>query len=244
MALRSLRDKAEEQNIVDAASAVIDKEFQLSPTERVDGLMNFQWHRLHVVTNGFTNLPKMRILDIGCGAKPRDGSEFTDVANRGEHAGFLPRMYEPWFARFAAACGANVTGIDRRPSPGENYEHKKIELKDASDCAALLREFDDDSFDLINSSAFLVAPSRIKEDSRWGGDVTAPELIDRLTHDQLEDLDVAITGEVKRMLKEGGYFLYNQSIYRKLNNQLEKQPDLMVSLAEFGMPVQPQKNVT
>lgn len=214
-----------QQVIVDAAQEEIDTSFPAHDT--VDTLMRTQYLRLHLVTNGFIDLAGKQILDIGCGAKASQNSVLNEERRRGD--------YEPWFCRFAAACGAKVTGIDRRKSEGENFRHLQSDIKNPQ----TLEQFDPDSFDIVNSSAFLVPPKK-EATHALGMNVTAQELLD-LTDSELERLDEAIIQQVTRILKDEGYFLYNERIYQKKNGELHAAPNVATLLAQMGFPAKAQR---
>lgn len=219
------KEKQTGQQIVDQAQKEIDSQF---PTEdTINSLMRFQYFRLSIVTSNFTELQGKKILDIGCGAKAASTAP-QEERRKG--------MYEPWFARFAAVCGADVIGIDRRKSEGENFVHLQADIAKPE----TLQQFSDTSFDIVNSSAFLVPKKRQAADS-LGINVTAPELLSRLSDEELELLDDAITKQVMRILKEGGYFFYNERIYQKRGDELRAAPNLAILVAEHGFPVMPQR---
>ncbi len=223
-----------EQKIVNASQEIIDRQFPAQDT--IDSLMRLQWLRIHLVSNGFTELAGKNILDIGCGAR----SDFSLASpknvleRRPTHETPSTQMYEPWFCRFAAACGANVIGIDRRPSAGENFTHVHANIAKPETLGSYPAEY----FDIVNSSAFLVTAARRAVDAR-GMYPEAPEFYD-VGDKELEKLDDNITKEVARMLKEGGYFLYNEVIYKKEGGKLHRQPDVFQQLRD-NRPVTPQR---
>ncbi len=223
----------EAQRLVDKAQEEIDTRFP-PPVESINRKMRFQYWRLFWATEGFTRLPGKDILDIGCGARPRPQREGAPL----EHSG-PGRMYEPWFSRFAAAAGAHVIGIDRRPSADENYTHVQGNILDPE----ILDRFDDKTFDIVNSSAFLVAPYRQKLDA-LGLNVTAPEILDQLDEKQLTILDERITEQVTRLLRDGGYFFYNESIYRKDEAGVLHSVPRATLVAQEGFPVMPSRDST
>ncbi len=218
-------EKRQSQSIVNDAQRQLDKEFPADDT--INSLMRFQYFRLSLVTSNFRELQGKKILDIGCGAKARPNAILEERRTG---------MYEPWFARFASVCGAEVTGIDRRKSEGENYTHIQADIAKSD----TLKTFADASFDIVNSSAFLVASQKM-EDSR-GLQVTAPELLGEYSDEDLDQLDRDIVQEVKRLLKEGGYFFYNERIYQKIHGELSAAPETSILLAEQGFPPLPEKD--
>jgi hypothetical protein len=211
------------QVIVDDAQRQMDIQYPAEST--INKLMRFQYFRLAIVTSNFTELKGKKVLDIGCGAKasPRNGG--IEERRKG--------MYEPWFARFATVCGAEVTGIDRRKSEGENYTHIQADIAKTD----VLKLLDDESFDIVNSSAFLVNSQKL-DDAR-GILTTAPELLREYGDEDLDRLDHAITAEVTRILKEEGYFFYNERIYQKVKGELHAMQHIPTLIAEHGFPPVP-----
>lgn len=220
--------RLESRKIVDQANEFIRERFD-APRDIIS-LMRMQYGRLFLVTDGLRELKAKKVLDLGCGARPRASG--GDQIERRMHD---PRMYEAWFARFAAACGAEeVKGVDRRGSSDENYQHIQADLSNPS-VLENKELFPDDHFDIVNSSAFLVPSHKVMTHAR-GLDVTAPELLSEFNDAQLLYIDKQLEKQVLRVLKEGGFFLYNDVIFKK-----EKGEFMPVSSAELvasvGLPV-------
>lgn len=83
----------------------------------------------------------VKVLELGCGAKevPRDLSFLIGGISN------LPEI-----ARFLSSIGADVTGVDIRPSPDEPYNHVVMDLTRES----LVDRFGEESFDVVTSQQF------------------------------------------------------------------------------------------
>lgn len=217
------RQKQESQRIVNEAQGIIDQLYPVVDT--IDSLMRTQYLRIYWVTEGLRELRGKKILDLGCGARAVP-AKLGEEEHRHTH-------YEPWFARFASACGAEVTGIDRRPSPNEIYDHQEADITKPGTL-----QFLNGSFDIVNSSGLLIGPHRLQDAS--GLNVTAPELLETMGDSELKKLDDHITQEVTRILREGGYFLYNESVFQKQQGKLQPVERLALML-EQGIPMSPKR---
>lgn len=211
--------------LLNNAKSILEKDFGMPKTTGMVELMRLQYLRLFLATDGFESIQGKKILDIACGS--RTGSPPDGVERRTDN-------YEPWFARFAQACGADVTGMDRRASAPENYRHMRVDLTNQNDPNGLAT-LPDESFDIINTSGFL-SPRASKNSSAI--DMTDPAINERHTNKQLHDLYVKMTAQVARILCENGFYFENERMYQKKSGVLVEvsASDL---LDEVGSPVYP-----
>ncbi len=217
------------QALVNEAQRTMDAEYPAPEGLLLTMLLRTQYHRLFAVTDGFKDIAGKKVLDIACGSNK---SCAVYPRNRS-------RMYEPWFARFAGIMGAEVMGIDRRESDPDRHYHF---LQGDFVKPTTLDIFDAELFDIVNNSAFLVAPSRIDADAK-STLPTTPELLFHHSDSSLERIDDTITKQVLRILKESGYYLYNESIYQKVGGQFvrKKLQDFLANLPHPPSPKRPAK---
>ncbi len=202
-------ERAKRQRLIDDIQAECDRRYPQA-TGTMDIMMRAnQYRRLYAVTAGFSKLKGMKVLDVGCGAKGEWGDEY--------HRRSL--YSEPWFARFAALAGADVIGIDKRKSEDEVYKHDASEIT----IEQTLQKYPSDTFDIVNTSAFLVPVHKQKEHS-MNIEVTPLEMLNKYSDADLAQLDDNLCNEALRVLKEGGYFLYNETIFQKHQGQFRNIP--------------------
>lgn len=143
-------------------------------------------------------LKDKKILDIACGSN--NGAELNATGKK-------EYDYEPWLCRALHRCGAKAVGVDIGSNSGEKFE---FHWADLSEEGAMKRIFDqscDSSFDAINSANFL-------------GNVS-PRLSAMTTEVDRTRIKTELFQEARRLLKEGGYFLYEHGdIYRKIGGNL------------------------
>ncbi len=205
---------AEEQKFIDQLQKEVQEKY--GTKENLLRILRTQYVKIFLVSEGFERLRGKKVLDLGC------GSIFAEKDVSGIAA---QRQYEPWFARLAKAAGADVIGIDIQPNDTEEFTHVRKDLTKPS----VLAMFPDCAFDIVNSSAFLVPHGKMDTSSR-GLDITSPTLYEILrcnalkTEKDIKRLDEQINAQVERILKEGGWYIYNEELFVKRNGKLEKVP--------------------
>ncbi len=195
------------------AKKTLVHDYQASVKQSFIELMNMQYLRLGFATQGFENIRDKKILDIACGAR----GESTPPNSQERRA---TSGYEPWLARFAKAMGAEeVVGMDRRKSEPENYTHLQTDLfaNDPADPNGL-SHIPSESFDIVNTCGFVSGPKQ--EDV----DLTDDGVSWKRSSQDMTDLEKRIVGEATRIVKEGGYFLHNESVQQKINGILQEIP--------------------
>lgn len=196
------------------AKKTLVHDYQASVKQSFIELMNMQYLRLGFATQGFENIRDKKILDIACGARGDVTSRDPSAERRN------PSGYEPWFARFAKAMGAKeVVGMDRRKSGPENYTHLQTDLfaNDPAD-PNNLSHIPAESFDIVNTCGFVSGPEQ------EGVDLTDDSVAWKRSRQELTDLEKRIIAEATRIVKEGGYFLHNETVRQKINGVLQEIP--------------------
>ena len=123
----------------DFEKALREETIRLNLLDVTNGLYEFlAGNRLASFSYFLGGLRGKRILDIGCGAKPRD-----DYSRR-----LYGEEYEPHFCRVAKRMGVDVVGVDPRIDPRD----EEFEAHRAS--TYTLPEFPQESFDGVLTSIF------------------------------------------------------------------------------------------
>lgn len=165
-----------------------------NPITQLDTLKIFfgAWQR----GNDGNVLDGRKILDVGCGSN--EGAESLAIRKKGD--------YEPWLCRALHLCGARAFGVDIGGNEGEEFAHYKTDLSDEGALRGIFGDSHSSSFDAIVCMNFLgnVSPMLWKS--------TTPAERQRIKNEVFDDS--------KRLLKEGGCFLYDYGIYKKEGNNL------------------------
>ena len=139
-----------------------------------------------------------KILDLACGSKEGCG----DAGIFGKKGTF-----EAWLCRALQMCGAKAIGVDIGSNDGELFEHYCADLSEKGVLAKLFNEEHDSSFDAIHVVMFCEGNL-----SPWLKSMTTPE--ERL------QMKAGFFEETARLLKEGGWLLYEDDIYRKTDGKV------------------------
>ena len=149
-----------------------------SASERIikDIIIKLKFERLEEIFGDLENLKDKRILDLGCGSRPRidlskwaklvesNPSEHNDSGKYYQRMGSLvtnmdlvigQRDFEPWLCRILVELGAKPVGVDIGNLEGEEFEHYQLDLN----IEGALNIFPDKSFDAINMRLLLSSPT-------------------------------------------------------------------------------------
>ena len=138
-----------------------------------------------------------KVLDIACGSR----TSYTDFGIFSKKGNL-----EPWLCRALHKCGARAIGMDIGNNDGEPFEHHWADLTEKGTLGRLFGQTHDSSFDAIVVSMFIGELSPI---------------LQMMTNEaKRSEMKNEIFAEAVRLLKEGGWFLYEFDAYRKANGKL------------------------
>lgn len=201
-----MRQKQEQENkVIDEILKVIFEKYGLTDKEDKSGILYILRVELKNTAKkfgGIENLKGKRILDIGCGST---GGTFDIEMHRGDFGtksfgDDSLRIFEPWLCRGLLELGADPVGIDIGELNNEKFEHHRRDLTEPR----ALDFLGDESFDGVRMRLFLSSPELENTLSRKG-------IRDKKKF--MLDLQKELYRQIRRLLKDGGKVLHEDSIF-------------------------------